>query len=406
MIKSSTIRSPFTLLLRQLRKSSTIAIILGILLVLCAAIFGLLHSPPPIIGQNCGQVYAGGYASVDNSAEDCLWRAYQHCKSATLVYLVPELDNQGTQDNFTVQPGKHGCAVSDASTGYGGHGSVVTYPCGGLRRQYGGLLFYGCGSNENIFVAHISATIGDVSSPNYRPSDLIELCGDIWQYTSTKIIGSNAATCLVAQQQQCTSSGIFDMVISPQLITLHQIAIDVRSKSPCHLIISDSVQTIGLVPPASDMHIYICNSIVENASTVTVKECGVEGDVKLPPVTETTLPSAGLPFPMPQVVGQSCNTHNASNSSNRDCFWQAYQQCRAATLSFIQSSRVTNLQHNLVVQPANGRCTLADSTQFIPQGSLGVAYAPFQTFACGNMQRLYNELVVANCGSEGELDIP
>ncbi len=412
--------------LRWLRKRRMPVILLGALLLLSTACSGC-QAPPPVIGQNCGTVY-NGYASLGNSdGENCLWRAYQHCKPATLEYFIPELDI-GTQHNLTVQPGKHGCTVSDASQGYSDNGGgsrspVVTYPCGGLRQQYGGLLFYGCGAEDNLFIAHISAIVGDASSQNYRPYDptipTIQDCGVITQYSATRIIegsapsGSNDAACLVTYQQQCAFhgllDGVLDTVITSQSVTHHQILIDVRSSSPCHLIISDSVQTIGLVPPASDIHIFICKGIVENGSTITVGGCGPDGDVVLPPAMgPSQWPSPiGLPFPTPQSVGQACNTPGGSDANYRDCFWQAYQHCQTATLFFTLTSGVADVQHTLIVQSTGGRCTLEDSVQFAPApaGFGQGKYGPFQTFTCDAMQQKYNELVVANCGKEGELDI-
>src|SRR6266581_600508 len=98
--------------------------------------------------------------------------------------------------------------------------------------------------------------------------------------------------------------------------------------------------------------------------------------------------------------GQNCgevhtlNAHfiesEASVRQAENCFWQAFQQCSAASLTF---QTVNN----------NGKCSISDVTQHY------IAPNPTQagqTYTCTGLARQADGLHFLNCGAEGNIVVP
>lgn len=86
-----------------------------------------------------------------------------------------------------------------------------------------------------------------------------------------------------------------------------------------------------------------------------------------------------------------------------DCFWQAFQQCRPATLMLAQSDSQTSTIHTFSFQDENGTCQIADSVQHFltphpPQAPVN--------YTCVSMQQQTDGLHVLSCGALGNILIP
>jgi hypothetical protein len=86
-----------------------------------------------------------------------------------------------------------------------------------------------------------------------------------------------------------------------------------------------------------------------------------------------------------------------------NCFWQAYQQCRPATLMFSSSEVDTGVIHNFSLKSANGACVISDGVQhFIAPRSPGAA----KMYTCSSMAMQTDGLHILSCGELGNIVIP
>ncbi len=86
-----------------------------------------------------------------------------------------------------------------------------------------------------------------------------------------------------------------------------------------------------------------------------------------------------------------------------DCFWQAFQQCHPAKLSYTQSELDTGTIHNFSLKNVNGTCTISDEVQHFlaPKPPQVVA-----TYTCGDLKQTSGGLQFVSCGSLGDVLIP
>jgi predicted small lipoprotein YifL len=86
-----------------------------------------------------------------------------------------------------------------------------------------------------------------------------------------------------------------------------------------------------------------------------------------------------------------------------DCFWQAYQQCHPAKLTYSQASLDTAVIHTFSLKSQNGQCVITDALQHqvMPR-----APSPAGSFTCTGMTRQNDGLHLTACGSEGNLMVP
>jgi hypothetical protein len=60
-----------------------------------------------------------------------------------------------------------------------------------------------------------------------------------------------------------------------------------------------------------------------------------------------------------QIVQADQNTAKQAE----DCFWQAFQQCKPATLTYSQGELDTGMIHTFSLQNTNGKCSITDGVQ-------------------------------------------
>jgi hypothetical protein len=280
--------------LRPLLVVVVLAIVLLMFLRLSGCGAGLLF--PQIVGQNCGEASSSGNVSRDpEKGELCLWHAYLRCRTATLVFAYQDVDT-GSTHAITVQPGTHGCALTDNVEERGGHfpgvGLIVrTYQCTGLQQYAGGLVVTNCGAESSIYLP-----------PSLPPAQVGHLCGTITLAATpthgTIVMVPAPATvasvedCFLKAYTSCTPAtliygtpGVPPYYVTPGvtpsdgLIPLH-ILVVWRPFGTCLL-------TDGLLldpgPPFQAWRYYDCAGLVPLAGGgLVVHSCGAEGDLRLP----------------------------------------------------------------------------------------------------------------------------
>jgi hypothetical protein len=116
-------------------------------------------TPTPAQLQKCGEVSTSPRGSlldpaVAQATADCLWRAYQQCQPAMMVFTATSLDT-GVVRTFTI--GKHGssCVISDAVQHYiAPHPpkETNTYTCASMTKTSTELRFTACGQDGTVLV--------------------------------------------------------------------------------------------------------------------------------------------------------------------------------------------------------------------------------------------------------------
>lgn len=114
----------------------------------------------PAQGLKCGHVQLGGTqqgplnGTAAKQAEDCFWRAYQQCHSATLTVTMMAVD-AGATHSFTIAKANGNCTITDAVQTYVIPTNIrksVTYTCGKLEQTSSGLVFSSCGALGTVTI--------------------------------------------------------------------------------------------------------------------------------------------------------------------------------------------------------------------------------------------------------------
>ena len=88
-------------------------------------------------------------------AENCFWQAFQHCRSATLVFITTSVDTALIR-TFTIHNNQGACSISDARqlrvVPNQPSSAATTFTCTGLVQQQQGLRFSACGQDGDIVV--------------------------------------------------------------------------------------------------------------------------------------------------------------------------------------------------------------------------------------------------------------
>jgi hypothetical protein len=86
-----------------------------------------------------------------------------------------------------------------------------------------------------------------------------------------------------------------------------------------------------------------------------------------------------------------------------DCFWQAYQKCYAASLSFTTTGVDTILLRTFTIKNSGGQCAVSDAVQHaIVPAPLSAA----KTYTCTSVTELVDGLHFSGCGNDGDVVMP
>lgn len=82
-----------------------------------------------------------------------------------------------------------------------------------------------------------------------------------------------------------------------------------------------------------------------------------------------------------------------------DCFWQAYQQCRTATMQVTSMGVDTGSTDTLVVNQQQGSCGIKDSSQFY-SANFGGSHSQVNTSTCSKLVRQGARLLFSGCKAD------
>ncbi|HEY5005803.1 MAG TPA: hypothetical protein VII61_21765 [Ktedonobacteraceae bacterium] len=86
-----------------------------------------------------------------------------------------------------------------------------------------------------------------------------------------------------------------------------------------------------------------------------------------------------------------------------NCFWQAFQQCHAASLTVNFGGVDTVTTHTFTLQKNNTNCTISDAVKnrIIPHPAKDTG-----TYTCSGLVNAANELRFNDCGTLGNIVVP
>ncbi|MBA2392437.1 MAG: hypothetical protein H0V70_06790 [Ktedonobacteraceae bacterium] len=136
---------------------------------------------------------------------------------------------------------------------------------------------------------------------------------------------------------------------------------------------------------------------------ILITGCGTSA-VGATPATPTVAPvqkcgSIGV------MRAQSTTGTSGSAQSNvaGSCFWQAFQQCRSASLTVNFGSVDTVTTHTFTLKKNSANCTISDAVKnrIIPRPAKDTG-----TYTCSGLVNSTNELRFNGCGSLGNIVVP
>ena len=116
----------------------------------------------------------------------------------------------------------------------------------------------------------------------------------------------------------------------------------------------------------------------------------------------------------PSLQEQKCGTVHALHSQitpadlitarqAEDCFWQAFQRCHPATLTYTNNEVDAGNVNTFTLKSAGGKCAVSDGVQhFIVPRSPG----KITTYPCSNVNLQSDGLYVFSCGEMGTIIVP
>ena len=140
--------------------------------------------------------------------------------------------------------------------------------------------------------------------------------------------------------------------------------------------------------------------------TLVLAACGSNVGGQGQATTPTTIPSTQI---------QKCGTVNTlhsrlvvptdQNTAKQavNCFWQAFQQCQPATISYAKNDLDVGTVNTFVLKNVGGKCTVTVGVQqFIAPHPPGKA----TIYTCGDVQLQSDGLSILSCGNAGTIVIP
>ena len=123
---------------------------------------------------------------------------------------------------------------------------------------------------------------------------------------------------------------------------------------------------------------------------------------------------ATTPTNTPSLQEQKCGTVRTLHSQiapadlntarqAENCFWQAFQQCQPATLTYTKSEVDAGSVNTFTLKSAGGKCAVSDGVQhFI------VPHPPGKTttYPCSDVKLQSDGLYVFSCGEVGTIIVP
>jgi len=146
-----------------------------------------------------------------------------------------------------------------------------------------------------------------------------------------------------------------------------------------------SSSTGGVTPPTT------------NPTSVSVQKCGAINVMRSVSPNVPTAFKTGPGSPLVSING----TVKADVAGN--CFWQAFQQCHAASLVVNFGGVDTITTHTFTLQKQNTNCIISDAVQnrIVPRPAKNIG-----NYTCTGLVSATNELRFNGCGKLGNVVVP
>ena len=123
--------------------------------------------------------------------------------------------------------------------------------------------------------------------------------------------------------------------------------------------------------------------------------------------------SAQNPTPTTQVQAQKCGSvqtnprgvplNEPAAKQAEDCFWQAFQKCQPASLSYTLVSVDTVTKHTFTIQNNGEQCSVSDAVQ---HAIVPARLSAPRTYTCTGVMQQVDGLHFTACGEDGNVVVP
>lgn len=107
---------------------------------------------------------------------------------------------------------------------------------------------------------------------------------------------------------------------------------------------------------------------------------------------------------MHSATGPAFSVQHSSVQQVTNCFWQAYQQCQAATMQVTLMGVDAGVQHTFTLQKKGSGCAVTDSA--LNYNVVVKLKAKPVVSACSGMAMQADGLHITGCGNQGTFVIP
>jgi hypothetical protein len=221
-------------------------------------------------------------------------------------------------------------------------------------------------------------------------------CGEVHtlngQFPESGGTAQQAENCFWQAFQKCSAATLTFEASGIDAGVIHTFT-TVNNNGKCS--ISDATQHYIAPNPAQPGNTYTCTGLAQQADGLHFLNCGDEGNIAVP-----------LP------VAQRCGTvqvranglvNGAAARQAENCFWQAFQVCRTATLVFQKMGVDTVLTRTFTISSANGRCSISDT---VKNGGPDAVPVPARTYTCTGLLQKSDGLHFSACGEDGDVIVP
>lgn len=155
--------------------------------------------------------------------------------------------------------------------------------------------------------------------------------------------------------------------------------------------------SIGFMMVLASVGLAACGYSGSNQSSTPATRSQAQAQVTHPPVP---IQKCGIVQGLAHLEVPPSDT-GAARAEN--CFWQAFQHCRPATLVFITSSVDTALIRTFTIHDNNGTCSISDAKQqrIVPNPPSSAG-----TYTCTGLVQKPDGLHFSACGKDGDVLVP
>ena len=161
--------------------------------------------------------------------------------------------------------------------------------------------------------------------------------------------------------------------------------------------------------------------VIVNTALMAASAClpgNAATPISPPPDVATRVPFTLVPQPTqysqqppstPVIVSQDCGKivtlgpnppADASAERVQECFWQAFQECRTATLTITVRGVDTAVQNQLTIEKRGSQCTVTNVEQSF---AVNLPTPAVSVFSCARLERKPEGLLFVACSTDGDI---